>query len=357
MNIYNNIFLFLLCFNIFKFVFCSFRDIKKISDNGDYFVISDNGLFIYNFENSICDMIKQIDLSQLSCKRICDYFMISNIYKSESGVIKIAVLINQYLYIYTNDNLTKSLKKINIKNFFDDEYYIHPFNIEIDNDKLTIYYLQNEKSCKLCKGNIMISFLENYSSIESSTHRIKKVNKDFHNNIPEICQFDYYNSLIKCIYKNVGKTFLKYLVIKKDTTKVKNNRIETHTTKVYDNKIETQNDVNQFTSFTFAFSSNMNLFCYLIGRKKEISCHFKTNSEKNFKNIKKNHLPDSCDEIITYFFRETNQFILYCEKKNSDSYEIYKFKSENCNFLEKEVLKINDRETKYLLFINTENKY
>ena len=298
MNIYNNIFLFLLCFNIFKFVFCSFRDIKKISDNGDYFVISDNGLFIYNFENSICDMIKQIDLSQLSCKRICDYFMISNIYKSESGVIKIAVLINQYLYIYTNDNLTKSLKKINIKNFFDDEYYIHPFNIEIDNDKLTIYYIQNEKSCQKCKGNIMIFSLENYSSIKSSSHRIKKFDKDFYNNILEICRFDYYNSLIKCVYKNTGKSYLKYLAIKKDTTKVN------------EDGIKTQNDVNKFTSFTFAFSSNMNLFCYLIGQEKEISCHFKKKSEKNFNQVKNNHLPKSCEEIITYFFPETNQFTI-----------------------------------------------
>ena len=52
-NIYINLYL---IFHIFLFTFtiCTFRDIKKISDNKDYLVILDSGFFIYNFEKTKC---------------------------------------------------------------------------------------------------------------------------------------------------------------------------------------------------------------------------------------------------------------------------------------------------------------
>ena len=101
----NIFFILIFIFSLFSFAICSFRSIKKISDDENYFVISDNGLYIYDFENSKCITIKEIDISNLINNNVHDSFIISNIYKSNSGLIKIAALINQYLYVYTYDNL------------------------------------------------------------------------------------------------------------------------------------------------------------------------------------------------------------------------------------------------------------
>ena len=40
-------------FFLYTFVSCSIQSMKKISDNGDYFVVLDSGLCIYNFEQSM----------------------------------------------------------------------------------------------------------------------------------------------------------------------------------------------------------------------------------------------------------------------------------------------------------------
>ena len=230
--------------------------------------------------------------------------MISNTFQIELEVTKIAVLIDQYLYVYTYNNLNNSYKKKTIKIILDDEYNTSPFNIKIDKDKLTIYYIQTVKLCRWCQltNFIKIYFLENYSSTSRSFNKIKEYNTGFSYN-PEICQFDYYNSLIKCIYKEVVTSSLKYLVIKEDTTLV------------YDNNFETLEDFDIFpTSFTFAFSNDMTFFCYLKGRKKEIACYFNRNSDNLLQKVEKNFDSDSCDELMAYYFFETKHFILYCKK-------------------------------------------
>jgi len=33
-------------------IICKLRSMKEISDNGDFFVVLDSGLYIYNFENT-----------------------------------------------------------------------------------------------------------------------------------------------------------------------------------------------------------------------------------------------------------------------------------------------------------------
>ena len=39
-------------FYLYTFISCSIQRMKKISDDGDYFVILDSGICIYNFEKS-----------------------------------------------------------------------------------------------------------------------------------------------------------------------------------------------------------------------------------------------------------------------------------------------------------------
>ena len=44
------IILLIIHFYSYSFISCLLRSMKKISDDGDYFVILDNGLYLYNFE-------------------------------------------------------------------------------------------------------------------------------------------------------------------------------------------------------------------------------------------------------------------------------------------------------------------
>ena len=50
------VFTFLFIFCLLSPSTCLFRKMKKISNNEDYLVILDNGLYIYNFEKSKHDM-------------------------------------------------------------------------------------------------------------------------------------------------------------------------------------------------------------------------------------------------------------------------------------------------------------
>ena len=50
----------ILIIHLFLYSFNSnvFYNIEKISDNGDFLVVLNNGLYIYNFENYKCEKIK-----------------------------------------------------------------------------------------------------------------------------------------------------------------------------------------------------------------------------------------------------------------------------------------------------------
>jgi len=125
----------------YNLIMCSFQSIKKISDNGDFFVILDNGIYIYNFENYKCEKIT--DLNKAIFKENNE-IVISKNYNATSKETKIAALINQYLFIYTYDNSKKNLTYIILESLVDVGETIFPFFVKIDNYKLTIYLLKYE---------------------------------------------------------------------------------------------------------------------------------------------------------------------------------------------------------------------
>ena len=55
------IFFIIFILNIFPCNNSSFKEIKKISYYGDYLLISESELYIYNFQNSICDSILKFE--------------------------------------------------------------------------------------------------------------------------------------------------------------------------------------------------------------------------------------------------------------------------------------------------------
>ena len=51
---YHSHIILIILINIFLIppIICKLRSMKEISDNGDFFVVLDSGLYIYNFENT-----------------------------------------------------------------------------------------------------------------------------------------------------------------------------------------------------------------------------------------------------------------------------------------------------------------
>ena len=133
-------------FYLFGFISCSIKIMKKISDDGDYFVILDNGLYLYNFET-----LKKINLtifnkSPFKTKYEDNNIIISKNYDDILNEIKISALINHHLYIYTygsSNNKVDYLLIDDLKNSNDKAYY--SFNVEIKNFTVTILFIKMVK--------------------------------------------------------------------------------------------------------------------------------------------------------------------------------------------------------------------
>ena len=99
-NNYHIHFIFALLINFYLFPFSSglLRSMKKISDEEDYFVIFDSGLFIYNFKKSKQINITSFNQTLFKERDENNRIVISKI--EDNNEIKIAALINQHLFIY-----------------------------------------------------------------------------------------------------------------------------------------------------------------------------------------------------------------------------------------------------------------
>ena len=139
-NIYINLYL---IFHIFLFTFtiCTFRDIKKISDNKDYLVILDSGFFIYNFEKTKCEKIRENSQSPFEQDDNYNNIIISKNEISGSNEIKIAVLINQHLYIYIYGNTNENVEHKILQSLADNNHKKFPFYIRIINMSLIMFGL------------------------------------------------------------------------------------------------------------------------------------------------------------------------------------------------------------------------
>ena len=199
-NIYKS-FILILYLSITPCINRSFKTIKKISDNGDYFMILESALYIYNFHNSKSKLIIELDKSIFEENDDYNYYLISNIYQNNPGEKKIGAIINHNLYVYTYDSLNSNIELINLERLIDNNHNIHPFNIQIDNNKISIYLIQYEEFNlgMMMVYNIKAFIFENYNSIAVNEPQIKCYSSGDIVNYPN-CQFDYDNSLIKCFF-------------------------------------------------------------------------------------------------------------------------------------------------------------
>ena len=335
MESFKNYFIFILTLNllIIPFNICSFKSLKKISDDGDYFVILDNGLYIYNFEKSECESIMTIGNSIFNQNDENNYIIITKNINSNLNETKIAALINQYLYVCKYDISINNCEYQSIQSLKD----TYPFYVHIDNFKLKIYSLIYKY--KILVGKYLIESFDfaNYSTIKKEDTQINECNEDYTNR--PVCQFDNFNSLIKCVYNYYFGDYLKYQAINTEFSVIDEISLK---------------EESGYESITFALSENIDFFCAL--KKNIIGCFYKKKSEGEFTKITHN-FQNGCSNLQTYYFDENNEFVLFC--KNSNNYYLYIFDAGNMlnNIKQQDIILSNYNKKISIIYSNKTKKY
>lgn len=155
-------------FLLFPSIICKLRSMKEISDNGDFFVVLDSRLYIYNFENSKRKVITTFNQSIFNIRDEYNRIVISKNENKISNETKIAALINQHLFIYTYGNSNTNLEYLLIKNLTGSLLKTFPFEIEIKGYNLNIYFSVVSTSYNMGCGNLYIKefIFQNYTSIQ-----------------------------------------------------------------------------------------------------------------------------------------------------------------------------------------------
>ena len=252
------------------------HSMKKISKNGDYFVVLDDGLYIYNFEKSKREIIFYFNQTIFEDDDKNNHIIISN---NETDN-KIAVLINHHFFIYSYENSIKNIEYILIQNLIDNEHLTQPFNIEIDNFKLIIDLIKLDKNNKIaygCSQNYIKSFIfENYTSIKSDIPKI--IEFKLENSCEQSCQFDFYYSLIKCIKYPLMKTNFILLTLKRG-----DNNYEIISEEDVHDGLSLKRYGNYFNNATFSLTKEINLICY--NNNITVVCYYKNNTNRKFTKI------------------------------------------------------------------------
>ena len=245
----NIIFSLIFYFKLIPLAYCSFYNMKKISDNGDYFVILKDGLYIYNFEKSKCKMITSLDASIFNINDALNNIIISKNFNNNSKEIIISALINQNLYVYTisNSNINLESKKLESLVDKDKNHKTYPFSVQIINLQLIIKIIEFEDKDNILFDKYYIKSFEfnNYLSIQNNEPNIKIYKEDYTNK--PLCQVDTYNSLIKCIYPYGLFGDLKYREINDSKSDFNDIIIE---------------EESGYKYITFTFSNNKDFVCY-----------------------------------------------------------------------------------------------
>ena len=316
---------------LFPSIICKLRSMKEISDNGDFFVVLDSGLYIYNFENSKRKVITTFNQSIFNKRDEYNRIVISknenkisnetkiaaliNQHLLISNETKIAALINQHLFIYTYGNSNTNLEYLLIKNFAGNLYTTFPFEIEIDGYNLNIYFSVFQSPFGMGCGELYIKefIFQNYTSIQ--INEPKEISSELINAVNPVCQIDKKDSLIKCVCE-CKSCYLQFLILKK---------LEDNFEKLFDKRIfnyDLSEDLiptylysNRISNITWSISTktvNTTLVCSV--ERDYVYCFYNNNTDKiHFRELSLNSNMRQCLELNTYFFEENNQFVIKCQ--------------------------------------------
>ena len=340
--------LFLFFWKLFPLVKNLFYAIEIISDEtNDYFVILDDGLYIYNFENLKYKLITNLSKSIFEENEAYNNIIISRNINTTTKEIKIAALINQNLFVY-NYNTTK-LENNSIESLIDTTHNTFPFFIQINDTNLKIYLIKYEKdpyAITSTKHFLKTFFFQNYLAINNKEPKTN-IYKDNYVYKP-ICIFDIYNSLIKCVnLNNYDSNFLFYIT---------SNDLKEIETLNIDFNSETNIGVaaigSKFKIITLSCSKERTFICYqktYSGTDKTI-CQLGDNSKHTSNEISYSFEND-CLDIKTKYVEERNEFVFICKKENNFFLYIFNESDTNNNIIYKNI-SISDYKGNYSIIYN-----
>ena len=343
---------------LYHSIISKLRSMKEISDNGDFFVILDSGLYIYNFENPKRNVITTFNQSIFNVRDDYNRIVITKNEDKISNETKIAALINQHLYIYTFGNSNTNLEYLLIKNFAGNLYSTFPFEIEIKGYNLYIYFSVFSVPFGTGCGELYIKefIFQNYTSIQ--INEPKEISSELINAINPVCQIDKKDSLIKCVCE-CQKCHLQFLILKK---------LEDNFEKLFDKRIfnydlsedliPTYINGNRISKITWLISTktiNTTLVCSV--ELDYVYCFYNNNTDKiHFRELSLKSNMRRCLELNTYFFEENNQFVINCKKSNNSHYLI--LDGYNFNFIQEiNITNDNYNENFTLIYNHRKNNY
>ena len=171
----------------------TFIDIKKLSFNNDYFVILDNGLYLYDSNFKHCALIYEFNKSEYNnIER--NKINLTELYHENKAYI--FCLVNEYLFIFNEySNQTLCYKINEISSFGNDDCCnILPYNIENNNINFIIAFDDDT--------NGMYFYFYNFNINEQiNTPVIKKIDFENYDEIKMIrCEIYYNSTFIICFY-------------------------------------------------------------------------------------------------------------------------------------------------------------
>ena len=346
-----------------------FVDLLKISD-GNYFVVLNRGIYIYNKNFSEKNIITTVDKYIYSVK-IAEYFYDDEIY--------IICYIDYYFYgcnyIYIYNYKSKKLSHYEYNDEYNDEYNEDFIFSNSQGDYVLKLIKKSEKKENSPYRYSFIYYYLNFTNEVNKHHLIGDCKSNCHifsNSSTLRCFFKDYDSIYNIIY-NISFSGIQIELVKE---------LE------YPLYFENDNNVFNIQNFKFAVANNNNIFiCYYMNEKGYYYIYINENNIKTYNNyyyticdlyynfINYTEIPciyvERCSNYKTFYFQEKDEFVLLCKLynkfilsiiKNKDYPEIENNKciiktiSINCKYYDNDYYYSYDGEYS-LIYNNTLNDY
>ena len=301
-----------------------FLKMKTLSD-GKYFVIFENQINIYNSYFNSCSTIFSFNNSKITpTLNDIDNITISEYIKDDGKKFILSLIITYlFIYDYTNNNITyHSLVKLLSYNRDNEAHYYNfiPYKNESNNINFIISFIYNHRIY------FLYYYIDSFQNIYCEKEKSFSDSSLTPENIspPELnCHILYLSSIyLECFYSLCYKKIIKDINFKISDDPI------------YDNSKKIAVYINLFPDFfylkirsTFSYNYKKPLVCTL-NKDDNVLCFSK---EEDFEEIEYLDFKD-CRDLNTYFFNETNQFVLICKKNLEFKLKIIDYDSESNNF-------------------------
>ena len=298
--------------------------ITKVLNSGNFFVVLQNGIFIYNPDLTLNKTIYNFTAEEAINKTDFHKSSISEYIDNKNNRYILCLIKGLYVYIYTNENDYINKFELNIDekglfyslipNIYNDHimkviicfltennsinyinFLLYQFNL-FDNkyDIISSYIYQDERKCRYGVSTNDVNFMGNYFSCQkiSDSHLLCFYGAD------KNCNND--NDILVYVTLNLNNQFSKL--------------------KIYNTSFDLNNSIK--SSFSI---ENKNIFvCY--ETESESQCVIINEKEEEYSEDNIQHFFEICSKFETYFFNETNEYICACYINNNDNQKENEFK-------------------------------